>query len=311
MVSLLFLCLGLCGQVMIPADTTQLIYPFETSEAELPNGAAVAYADMGSGEQTILLVHGLGSYMPAWTRNIEELSRHHRVIALDLPGYGKSSKSARKHTIPFFSETVIQLMDELGVVAATLAGHSMGGQIALYTSYHHPERVTRLVLAAPAGFEEFTEQDRAIFSSFISPESIAVTPESMIRQNLRINFHQFPGEAEFMIDDRILMKQMPGFGDYARAQSESIFAMLDEPVKGLLPEIEIPALVIFGANDALIPNRNLHPELTVIDVAKSGAKSLPNSTLKIIDQAGHFVQFERAKAFNRAVLEFLEKNRRD
>lgn len=289
------------------ADSTELDYPFETTKVELPNDSVITYTDSGNGDETLLLIHGLGSYIPAWKMNIDALANNYRVVALDLPGFGKSSKSASNHSIPFYSETVIQLLNELGIDAVTLVGHSMGGQIALYTSYHAPQRVKRLILSAPAGFEEFTPQDRTIFESFISPESIAETPEMMIRQNFRANFYNYPEEAEFMIEDRLSMMDLPDFQNYARAQAESIFAMLDEPVKDLIPKIEIPTLVIFGANDALIPNRNLHPNLTVQNVAESGTDKMPNATLIMIEDAGHFVHFEQPDEFNQAVIEFLEQ----
>lgn len=304
---LLFLTLLLSsGCFARQGDSVEEIeYPFEIQTADLPNGSSVAYTDHGEGEQTLLLIHGLGSYLPAWTMNIEEFSSRYRVIALDLPGYGKSSKNAEKHTIPFFSETVIQLLNELNIERTAVVGHSMGGQIALYLAAHTPDRFEKLILAAPAGFERFSEQDYTAFRAMISAEGIAGTAEPMIRQNMEANFFRFPSEAEFMIEDRIKMKEQHDFDEYARAQAESIFAMLDEPVADLLPEIHQPTLVVFGNQDALIPNPYLHPDLTVESVAKSGSEQLPNATLMFIDEAGHFVQFEQAEEFNRMVMEFL------
>ena len=288
------------------ADSFEEIqYPYDVERKVLPNGSTVAYTDQGDGEQTLLLIHGLGSYLPAWTRNIDEFSSRYRVIALDLPGYGKSSKNAEDHTIPFFAETVTQLLDELVIAQTAVAGHSMGGQIALYLAAHSPDRVEKLILTAPAGFEQFSEQDRMAFRTMVSAEGIAGTAEPMIRQNMEANFYRFPPEAEFMIEDRIKMKDLPDFDEYARAQAESIFAMLDEPVADLLPDIQQPTLIVFGNQDALIPNPFLHPDLTVESVAKSGSDMLPNATLKFIDEAGHFVHFEQAPEFNQMVMEFL------
>ena len=287
------------------ASFEEITYPYEVHTVNLPNETTVAYTDHSEGEQTLLLIHGLGSYLPAWKMNIDELSSEYRVIALDLPGYGKSSKSADQHTIPFFAETIIQLLDELDIAQTSVVGHSMGGQIALYLAAHSPDRVEKLILAAPAGFEQFTEQDRLAFRGTVSAQGIANTPEAMIRQNIESNFYQFPEEAEFMITDRLQMMNEPDFDDYANAQAESIFAMLNEPVWDLLPEIHQPVLVVFGKQDALIPNPYLHPDLTVESVAKAGSERMPNATLKLIDEAGHFVHFEQAEEFNRMVLEFL------
>jgi len=283
-------------------------YPFEVQYAELDNGQTVAYHERGTSDDVVILIHGLGSYMPAWKMNIDALSDSYRVVALDLPGYGKSTKSAEDYSIPFFAESVTMLMDELNIDEAAIAGHSMGGQIALYLAATYPDRVNGLILSAPAGFEQFTDQDQMAFRATVSPAGIAATPETMIRQNAAATFYSFPDEAEFMVEDRIAMTTEPGFENYAEAQAQSIFAMLETPVWELMPEIEQETLVVFGAQDALIPNRYLHPGLTVEDVARQGTERLPNATLTLIDNAGHFVHFEKSGEFNDAVLEFLNQN---
>ena len=293
------------GQEQRPFDGID--YPFAVQYADLQNGQTIAYHDTGSGDNTLVLIHGLGSYMSAWSMNIDALSKSNRVIALDLPGYGKSTKTAETFSIPFFAESVAMLMDELDIDNATILGHSMGGHIALYLAAKHPNRVEQLVLSAPAGFEQFTEQDKMAFGATVSPEAIAMTPEPMIRQNMLATFHSFPSDAEFMIEDRLQMKDEPGFEDYAEAQAGSIFAMLEEPVWEMMPDIGQPTLVIFGRQDALIPNRYLHPGLTTEDVAKTGTERLLNAELKLIDEAGHFVHFERADEFNRMVMDFLDE----
>ncbi|MDZ7808085.1 MAG: alpha/beta fold hydrolase [Gracilimonas sp.] len=284
---------------------SSLEYSFDIQFAELPNETKVAYIDQGEAEQTLILIHGLGSYLPGWSMNIDALADHFRVVALDLPGYGKSSKNADNHTIPFFAESISQLMDHLEIAKATLVGHSMGGQVALYMAAHSPGRVQRLVLSAPAGFEQFSEAHYEMFQATVSAEGIASTTDSMIEQNMKVNFYQFPESAVFMVEDRKAIKNDPNFEDYAQAQSQSVFAMLNEPVWDLLPEIEQPTLVIYGNQDALIPNRYLNPQLTTKAVAEAGVERMPNAELNMIDQAGHFVHFEQAEIFNQAVIKFL------
>lgn len=305
-VLLIFLLITGCGDEQI-RSFEQLEYPFEVHYQDLPNGATLAYADEGEGDRVLVMIHGLGSYLPTWKNNVEALSEEFRVIAPDLPGYGKSSKQAAQHTIPFFTESILQLLDELNIESAVFAGHSMGGQIALYMAAVHPNRTEALILTAPAGFERFTDQERELFRSMISPEMIAATPDSIIRQNVNANFYQTPEEAEFMIDDRMMMRNAPDFGYYARAQAESIFAMLEETVWDRLPSIKQPTLVVFGRQDALIPNRQLHPELSVEEIARAGTDRMPNASLIMIDEAGHFVHFEQAGMFNQVVIEFLEE----
>ena len=286
-----------------------LEYPFDVHFAEIENGETIAYVDEGSGDQTIVMVHGLGSYLPGWKNSIEELKESYRVIALDLPGYGKSAKTAENYSIPFFAESIVQLLEALPIDNVVLAGHSMGAQISIYTALNYPDKVNSLILSAPAGFETFSEEAEQAFRMTVSKETIMATDEEMIRFNLRSNFHEFPESAAFMIEDRLAMMDDPDFEEYARAQAESVFAMLETPVFDQLSEISQPVLVIFGKQDQLIPNRMLHPHLTTEDVAESGVNLIEDAELVWIDDAGHFAHFEKPGPFNKAVKEFLNNRR--
>lgn len=296
------------GYLFAQSSFSWLDYPFDVHYQSLPNGETVAFVDEGEADQVILMIHGLGSYLPAWQKNISALKENFRVIALDLPGFGKSSKTAKEYTIPFFAESVVQLLEALSIDKTYLAGHSMGGQIALYSTLEYQDRVEGLILSAPAGFEQFSDQHRQVFQTTVSKESIMNTDEEAIRLNAMNTFYQFPDEASFMIDDRLRMRDDPDFGAYSRAQAESIFAMLNEPVFGKLSEIEVPTLVIYGLQDGLIPNPYLNPEQTTQSVAEAGTAELQNGELVMIEDAGHFVHFEKANEFNQTVINFLKQN---
>ncbi|HOT97404.1 MAG TPA: alpha/beta fold hydrolase [bacterium] len=109
----------------------------------------------------LLLIHSLGSYGKGWGRTIPELAKHYRVIAVDLPGYGKSNKGFYPYTLPFYAQVLTEMLDALKIVKATFVGRSMGGQIAMVTALLCPERVDKLVLVSPAGFKKFTDGEGA------------------------------------------------------------------------------------------------------------------------------------------------------
>ncbi|MDZ7659582.1 alpha/beta fold hydrolase [Fodinibius sp.] len=292
---------------VLQAQVTQfsdLNYPYSVQYQQLEEGQKVAYVDIGEGE-AIILIHGLGSYIPAWKRTIPALTEKYRVIALDLPGFGKSTKDVDAYSISFFAKTVADLQDSLGIEKATWAGHSMGSQIALRAALDYPDKISKLVLLAPAGFETFTEQEGAMMRNFVTPRSIKATPDSLIRQTFRATFFDFPKEAQFMIEDRVAIRSAENFDGYARAYAESVQAMLDGPVFEELSDIDKQALIIFGKQDMLIPNRQFHGNLSTEKVAESGHKQLPNSQLKMIDKAGHFVHFEQPEIVNTEILNFL------
>ncbi len=281
-----------------------LQYPFTVKKQKLSSKVEVAYIDEGKGSETILLVHGLGSYIPAWKNNIPSLSENFRVIALDLPGYGRSSKGPYSASMEFFSQTVIELADSLGIESFVMGGHSMGGQISLITALQYPQRVKKLLLVAPAGFETFHDGEKQWFRNVATPSlSIFAKPKN-IQDNIAINFYKMPESADFMIRDRIAMRSASDFEGYAYIVAESIKAMVDRPVFDYLDQIKQPALIFFGEADQLIPNRFLTGGETRV-IAEKGHAKMPNSTLFMVPEAGHFMHFEQAEFFNEKVKGFL------
>lgn len=290
-----------------PLETMRdLEYPFDVKYAELPGDIELAYVDEGSGEYTIIFIHGLGSYLKAWKKNINELKDQYRCIAIDLPGYGKSSKKPHSGKMSFYAKVVKHFIDELNLKNVVLAGHSMGGQISIMAAINYPESIEQLILVDPAGFESFTEGQKQWFRDVMTVEGVMNTTVEQIQTNLAYNFYNLPADAEFMITDRIAMRTADDFENYAYTVVQSVHGMVDEPLIGMLDQIKQPTLIVFGENDNLIPNRFLNPGRTV-DIAKNGDEKIPDSKLRIIPRAGHFVYFEKPEEFNREVISFLGK----
>ena len=283
-----------------------LNYKFQTHKMALSDGQTIAYIDEGKGTEAIILIHGLGSYLSAWDKNIPELSQKHRTIAIDLPGYGKSSKANVSVGMQSYAKAVLELMDKLHLKESVLVGHSMGGQVAITTALLAPDRVKKLVLAAPAGLETFSEQQKQLFKLNVTPQSIQQTTPDQIRANFEINFYTVPVDAHQMLDERFLIMKSDQFSDYSKAVATSVAAMLDEPVHHKLRQLNLPVLILFGHNDNLIPNKYFNPTLTTETIAEAGKKLIPNCQTVILSEAGHFVQYEQPRAFNRAVVEFIK-----
>lgn len=301
------------AMILFSCSTTKL--PSVTSFKEINYGKQVqyiqlddiqlAYTEEGSEhQQTILFIHGLGSYLPAWKKNTEVLSKRYRCIAIDLPGYGHSSKGNYDYSMTFFANVISEFAQKKGLQKIHLAGHSMGGQIALTLALTQPELVDRLILVAPAGFETFNKGQRQWFRDVMTVDGVRLTTVEQIRLNLAYNFYDLNEDAQFMIDDRIAMRSAVDFVPYCYAIAESVSGMVDQPVYDFLPQIQHKTLCVFGANDNLIPNRFLNAGRTE-DVAKKGAERLPNCKLEVLPKAGHFVMFEKYEAFNKLVEQFL------
>jgi len=282
-------------------DEVDYVYPVRTAGVR---NIELAYLDEGSGDHTLLLIHGLGSNAKAWLRNIPDWARDYRVVAVDLPGYGRSSKGYYDYSLPFYVEVLCEFLDGLGIEKATWIGHSMGGQIALVAALDRPERVSELVLVSPAGLETFTDGEGHWLSHAVTPEFVRDTTVRNIAANLKVNFYDTPPEAEFMITDRIQVRGASDFERYCYAVSKNVGAMIGSPVRDRLGEIRQPVLVLFGEMDRLIPNPYLHGGWTK-EVAEIGREEIPDSRLEVFPECGHFAQFEKFEETNRAVREFL------
>lgn len=291
------------------ADTMKNVtYPYEVHYLSLKDSLQLAYFDEGQGNQTLILIHGLGSYAPAWFAFMEELKTDYRCIAVDLPGYGKSSYGNFPYSMSFFAEAVQQLIQQLGIENPVVVGHSMGGQVAMTLALQQPEWLQKLVLIAPAGFETFSETDHAFIRQLMTPEAVEATPPDRIRINFAVNFHQmqFPESAMFMYADRMSLREdTAAYRAYCQMIPQCVQSMLEEPVFDRLSEIETRTQVIYGKGDLLIPNKILHPDLTVEKVAASGIEKLPNAQLELIENCGHFVQWECAEEVATIVRKFL------
>src|SRR6202012_5254443 len=109
------------------------------------NGRRLQYLDYGTGPALVLL-HGMASSWQWWLENIPALAQQHRVIAVDLPGFGESEPLPAPAEMATHARTVLDLLTQLGIESATFAGHSMGGLVAIETFKAEPGRVRNLIL---------------------------------------------------------------------------------------------------------------------------------------------------------------------
>jgi pimeloyl-ACP methyl ester carboxylesterase len=282
-------------------------YGFPEYSIQLSDSIEMAYIDTGTGSATLIFIHGLSSYIRAWEKTIPELSSTYRCIAVDLPGYGKSSKGHYPGTMEFYADVIEEFSRKLKLKNVSLVGHSMGGQIAITAALKYPQSFKSLVLVAPAGFETFTEEEKERLRNFYTVESIVNTPEPQIRMNHKYNFYSMPPEVELWIQERLVMTRSHEFPVYAGNVVRSVAGMLDGPVFEKLNQVKPKVLVVYGEEDFLIPNRGLHPGLSTRQVADIGGNKLKKAQVVLIPQTGHFVHYENPAAFNKLVAGFVNR----
>jgi pimeloyl-ACP methyl ester carboxylesterase len=304
--ALLLLFYGCSGYLYTdkpPVEFSNTDYGFPT---KLTSGnPAISYIDVGSGSKTIILVHGLASNAGFWRYNISELSKTYRVIAVDLPGYGKSQKGAYSYDMSFFADQIKLLADELKITKFIYVGHSMGGQIGITFALKYPQLLDKLVLASSAGFEAFQRGEGDWLRSVMTVSGVKKTTEEGIRRNLAANFYSWNDKWEWMVEERVRSIKAREFEDFCYTVVRSVNGMLDEPTFNKLGGITVPTLIIGGRNDGLIPNPYLHPGFPA-DIYELGNKNIPGSKLVLIDNCGHMLQIEHPDEFNKALIDFIQ-----
>jgi pimeloyl-ACP methyl ester carboxylesterase len=193
----------------------------------------------------------------------------------------------------------------LGLKNVCLVGHSMGGQVAITTVLKYPQCAERLVLCAPAGFEQFSMIEKTMYYSTLDVIGLLSTDEHNLRSSINHSFHRPQQHAGNMIDELIMIMRLHKPQYYKKMLETCIKSMLEEPVHNKLHLVKQPTLVIFGKNDALIPNSLIH-RMSTEQLARATVKLMLNATLKMIPDCGHFVQWEKAEVVNEQVVGFCK-----
>lgn len=282
-------------------------YPFEVDYHQSNSTQVkIAFMEEGEGEKTILFLHGLGHSSLGWVKNIAGLKSSFHCIAIDLPGNGLSSCDMEyPYSIHFFARSIHDFIQEKKLKNVYLAGHSMGGQIALMYAHLFPDELKGLILCAPAGLETFGFWEKTMFKSTLQIFDFLNSEENNLKQAIHNSFYHMPRDTQKLIDGLIKVMNYQDKKHYKYMIETCINGMLFEPVFDLLPEIKIPVLVLFGENDNLIPNKLIHP-VSVKSFAKKAIQKLSDVKLSVIPRCGHLLQWEKPDEVNKLIKAFLK-----
>lgn len=260
------------------------------------------------GRDPIVFLHGLGSYLKFWRYQLDAFAASgHRVIAIDHLGFGKSDKPATyPYDIVSQSEALAEVLDQLGIEAPILVGHSMGAHIAMTLAINHPDRAKALVLVSPAGLERFSTRDKLWFRRVFSRVLIHGADETALWDSIRYNnFNRWKDDYEWLIEERARVAGNADFDDYAYANVRAVQGLLDTDfVRANLGRITKKTIILFGDMDRLIPNRFLHAAPTR-RVMEFGHEGIADSELVELEGCGHTAQIDCAEEVNREIYRFL------
>jgi pimeloyl-ACP methyl ester carboxylesterase len=267
----------------------------EIGKSAEANGIRTNYLEAGSGEETVVLIHGSGPGVTSyanWRLVIPALAENFRVVAPDMVGFGFSDRPDDvKYSLDTWADQAVGLMDTLGIRKAHLVGNSFGGAIALRIATRHPDRVGRLVLMGSMGVPfEITEGLDAVWGYEASVENMRKV----------LDYFTYDKSA---IDDELARSRyegsiQPGF-------QESFSAMFPAPRQRWVEAMTIPdeelkklphrTLIVHGREDQVIPVSNSYYLEGVLE----------NGDLIVYSHCGHWSMIERNADFNRHVRDFF------
>jgi pimeloyl-ACP methyl ester carboxylesterase len=264
-------------------------------------GRPVNVIDIGEGD-AIVFIHGLAGAWVNWLENIPHFARSHRVVAMDLPGFGHSPLPADRISISGYGRIVDGLLDALGIDRAVVVGNSMGGFIGAEVAIAFGTRVEKLVLVSAAGISIEHQRNEPVLRVMERLDDVLILGTGWLatrqaalakrprarRQIMRAVAYRADELPAPLIAEQIMGSGKPGF-------VPALDALTDYPIRDRLSEIECPTLVVWGEKDRLVPVRD----------AYIFGELIPNSRVVVWPDTGHVAMLERPAAFNALVDQFL------
>lgn len=264
------------------------------------DGARVHYVNYGKGDEALVLIHGWTQNVDAWRDQIEDFARRNRVIAIDLPGHGKSDKPRfTNEAVPkdqpskpfvynmdLFARAVEAVMNDAKIKRAVLVGHSMGTPVARQFYRKYPDKTLAIVIVdgslRPFGNKAMMDQIIAGFRGPKYKEAISQMFGMMMGPGLSAEAKQRIQTSTDNTPQHVLVSAFEGMADASIWGEDNI---------------NVPVLAIMARNPFFPPN-----------VEESFRGIAPKMDFQMWEGVAHFLMMEKPKEFNAAVIQWLDKN---
>jgi pimeloyl-ACP methyl ester carboxylesterase len=270
-----------------------------------------AHGDTSSSLPPVLLLHGYGDTADCWRRIVPPLSRHRRVVAIDLPPFGRSGDLPACYDddlIRCYEEFFPALLQELEIERAALVGHSLGGAIALTLALEDPARVERLALIAPAGLgDQAPWWWNAISGRWLNWPALLKLPNPVAGPAVKAALRNFLDE-RLVHDTRAMGEVIDHFVHLHGGPRElkhlidtgrSLMAGYTGTLLSRSKEIKAPVMVLWGSEDRLTPPEH----------ARAFEKVVPHAQVRVLERCGHYPQLELPTSVTRLLESFLANTR--
>jgi pimeloyl-ACP methyl ester carboxylesterase len=260
--------------------------------------------ELGEGPP-LIFVHGLSGSWPNWLEQLPVFAARHRVITLDLPGFGYSPMPPERISITGYARLLDRLLDKLEIDAAAVVGNSMGGFVGAELAIAFPQRVERLVLISAAGISTYdhrgalrtvpvlrrAERILTAYTAWMASKSDTVARRPRLRDATLNVVTRHPSR----LPAALAAEQLRGSGKPGFIQA--LEANLDYDFRERLPEIACPTLIVWGEDDRVITARD----------AAVFEELISDSRVVMYADTGHMAMIERPTEFNALLEEFLRE----
>ena len=251
------------------------------------NDLNIRYVSKGEGDDVVILIHGFGGDLDNWLFNHDELvsKSGKRVIAIDLPGHGQTTKSAGDGSFVFFADIIHEFIKSLNINKVHLIGHSMGGAVSLQFAEKYPDVTLSLGLICSAGLGD--EINSEYINGFVESSS-----RKQVKPYLQQLFANKDLVTRQLINNILQYKRLDGVDSVLKTIVDSFLADGKQQLKfnDLLDSFSGSVCVIWGSQDQIIPVQH--------------AENLPANTKVLkVETAGHMVQMEAANQVNAFLIE--------
>ncbi len=252
-----------------------------------------------SSKPPLVLLHGITGHAEAYVRNLQSHAEHFDVWAIDFIGHGYSAKPEHPLEIPHYISQVTGFLDAIGAEKASFSGESLGGWVTARLAQLHPERVDRIVLNTMGG----TMANPKVMERLYTLSMDAARDPSWERVRTRLEW--LMADPSMVTDDLIRTRQMIFEQPDWLMACEMNMALQDPETRARnmisdddLRAIQAPAMVLWTTKDPSGP----------VDEGRRIASLIPNGRLAVMDNCGHWPQYEDTETFNRLHLDFLLEN---
>jgi pimeloyl-ACP methyl ester carboxylesterase len=255
--------------------------------------------------EPLLLMHGLGATKASWLTVLPQLASRYRVMVIDLPGFGRSSKPIGRYDAAWFSGHVCHFLDAMNVERCHVAGNSMGGKIAMELAMLDPERVTDVTCLCPAS--AFSDRPMLRLVQLLRPEfgvALGFVPRSRVRKTIESLFSNTGALdgvwVEAAIDDFTRVWRNPKARGAFFAAARAIYLEDPHGEAGFFTRLElmeIPSLFIYGEQDGIITHH----------FGRKIQLTLPDAEVHVWADCGHVPQIEHPERTAKVMLDFMSQ----